>query len=124
MGLPARRRQPARCGAAATAAEPTHGRVRQVSPALPEGMTLCMHVFPVPRPAPALCSCPAGYETRLEGAGAAECPPCAAGFFATAPNTPFCAKCEPGTFANSTGGRGGRQGGRLGRSSVKKCEQV
>ncbi|EFN50769.1 hypothetical protein CHLNCDRAFT_142519 [Chlorella variabilis] len=47
-------------------------------------------------------SCPAGYETRLEGAGAAECSPCAAGFFATAPNTPFCAKCEPGTFANST----------------------
>ncbi|KAL4434266.1 hypothetical protein ABPG75_000707 [Micractinium tetrahymenae] len=50
-------------------------------------------------------SCPAGYETKVDGTGATTCTPCDAGFFALQPNTARCSPCVPGTFAPTSGSR-------------------
>lgn len=52
---------------------------------------------------PLTCSCPAGYETRLDGPGATNCTPVAAGFFALKPNTAISSPCPPGTHADGAG---------------------
>lgn len=51
------------------------------------------------------CSCPSGYETRVNGTGASSCSMCRPGFFAPNPNTPFCQPCTPGTFAPVAGSK-------------------
>ncbi len=52
---------------------------------------------------PPTCSCPTGYETRLDGPGATSCTPVAAGFFALQPNTAISSPCPPGTYADGAG---------------------
>lgn len=54
-------------------------------------------------PSPVLRSCPAGYETRLNGPGAASCTQCRPGHFNPFANAAFCLPCPAGAFTNTSG---------------------